>query len=303
VIRIDVTSGDSGFHIGPRWLVPMAALALLALVAIAVRAHYRLGPSGLPGPGTVVLGSIVQAILLVGVALLELAVLLGLVFFPWRRLKEAGTRGQPLPRWSRRFLLRMAAIPVALLLVQLLVLLVAFHKGLQKRTSHVVPAASLPHVKLPATPVVGAVSLSEATALALAIGVAALLAVLVLATLAHRRLARPDPEAPQLGRELTAGLDQSLAELAAGADPRQAVIAAYERMEGALARAGLARHRFETPLEYLERALARLQASRQALVRLTHLFETARFSLHPVDQGMRAEAEGALAGLRRELGD
>ena len=207
-----------------------------------------------------VLGSIVHALLLLGVAVLELAVLLGVVFFPWRRLWEAGRHGEPVPRWSRRFLLRMVAIPVTLLLLQALVLLMALRNGLRKRTAHVAPAAATPTVKLPSTHTV-------------------------------------------VGSELSAGLDQSLAELAAGADPRQAVILAYERMEGALARAGLARNRFETPLEYLERALAQLQASRQALVRLTHLFEAARFSLHPVDQGMRAEAEGALAGLRRELGN
>jgi hypothetical protein len=299
--------GDSGRRTGPQWRVPavvLTLLVLLALAAISVRAHYSLGPSELSSQGALVLGSIVHALLLLGVAVLELAVLLGVVFFPWRRLWEAGRHGEPVPRWSRRFLLRMVAIPVTLLLLQALVLLLALRNGLRKRTAHVAPAAATPTVKLPSThTVVGAVSLSEATLLALAIGVAVVLAAAVLATLARRRRSRPGPEPSQLGSELSAGLDQSLAELAAGADPRQAVILAYERMEGALARAGLARNRFETPLEYLERALAQLQASRQALVRLTHLFEAARFSLHPVDQGMRAEAEGALAGLRRELGN
>jgi hypothetical protein len=72
-------------------------------------------------------------------------------------------------------------------------------------------------------------------------------------------------------------------------------------MEGELAEVGLPALAFETPLEYLERALTRLQASRAAVVRLTDLFETARFSTRPVGSGMRSEAVAALGKLRAEL--
>jgi hypothetical protein len=44
-----------------------------------------------------------------------------------------------------------------------------------------------------------------------------------------------------------------------------------------------------------------LRVSHRALAKLTALFETARFSPHPVDFEMRSEAEHALASLRDEL--
>ncbi|MGP8249836.1 MAG: DUF4129 domain-containing protein, partial [Candidatus Dormibacteria bacterium] len=108
-------------------------------------------------------------------------------------------------------------------------------------------------------------------------------------------------EPSALSEELADALDETMVELAAGADPRLAVIAAYERMQAVLTTVGLAPQPFETPLEYLERALSRLDTSRRALTRLTDLFETARFSAHAVDVSMRGEAEGALSGLRAEL--
>ena len=48
-------------------------------------------------------------------------------------------------------------------------------------------------------------------------------------------------------------------------------------------------------------ALERLHASRAATVRLTALFEQAKFSDHVIDESMRGEALQALAGLRSEL--
>jgi len=84
-------------------------------------------------------------------------------------------------------------------------------------------------------------------------------------------------------------------------DARRAVIAAYARMEGVLARHGLQRQPSETPLEYLRRALLGLTASGEAVERLTRLFERAKFSPHDVDTGMKAEAISSLREIRDGL--
>jgi hypothetical protein len=84
-------------------------------------------------------------------------------------------------------------------------------------------------------------------------------------------------------------------------DARRAVIAAYARMEGVLARHGLQRQPSETPLEYLRRALLGLISSGAAVERLTGLFERAKFSPHDVDAGMKADAIESLREIRDGL--
>lgn len=106
---------------------------------------------------------------------------------------------------------------------------------------------------------------------------------------------RPGPEA------LSAALDESLDDLRNDPDLRRAIVAAYARMEVALAAAGLPRDPAEAPLEYLERALLELDASTGAVRRLTELFEWARFSHHEPEPRMRDEAIDALVAVRDEL--
>jgi hypothetical protein len=72
-------------------------------------------------------------------------------------------------------------------------------------------------------------------------------------------------------------------------------------METALAAAGLPREPSEAPLEYVERALLALDASADAVRRLTDLFEWARFSQHEPEPSMRDEAVDALVAVRDEL--
>jgi Domain of unknown function (DUF4129) len=100
---------------------------------------------------------------------------------------------------------------------------------------------------------------------------------------------------------LAAALDESLDDLRADPDLRRAIIAAYARMETALAAAGLPRHHAEAPLEYVERALLTLDTSAAAVRRLTDLFQWARFSQHEPDPSMRDEAVDALIAVRDEL--
>lgn len=110
-----------------------------------------------------------------------------------------------------------------------------------------------------------------------------------------RRPRRSSPEA------LTAALDESLDDLRTDPDLRRAIIAAYARMESALAAAGIPRNPAEAPLEYVERALLTLDASASAVRSLTDLFEWARFSHHEPEPSMRDEAIDALVAVRDEL--
>jgi hypothetical protein len=110
-----------------------------------------------------------------------------------------------------------------------------------------------------------------------------------------------DPEADDTAEAVAAILDDTLQDIRDERDPRRAVVAAYARMERALAAHGLPRQRSEAPAEYLERALEELSASASSASRLTRLFEWARFSDHPVEPGMKEEAIQALEAVRDEL--
>jgi hypothetical protein len=95
--------------------------------------------------------------------------------------------------------------------------------------------------------------------------------------------------------------DAAAAAAAIPADPRAAVLAAYARMEAALASVGLARRPSDAPRQYLARIEAELGGGRRPVAHLTELFERARFSPHPVGEDARSEAIGALEALRTEL--
>jgi hypothetical protein len=119
-----------------------------------------------------------------------------------------------------------------------------------------------------------------------------------LAILRARRRREADVEPRAM---VAAGARDAAAAAAIPADPRAAVLAAYERMETALASVGLARRPSDAPREYLARLEAGLGGGRAPAARLTELFERARFSPHPVGEDSRSEAIGALETLRMEL--
>ena len=89
--------------------------------------------------------------------------------------------------------------------------------------------------------------------------------------------------------------------MTADPDLRRAIIAAYSRMERALAGSGMPRHPAEAPFEYIERALSDLDTSAGSAKRLTGLFEWAKFSQHEPGPQMRDEAIDALVDVRDEL--
>jgi hypothetical protein len=104
---------------------------------------------------------------------------------------------------------------------------------------------------------------------------------------------------------LAAALDEVLADtledLRAERDPRRAVIRTYARMEKTFGAFGVAREEAEAPLEYLSRVLDLLSVSASSVRRLTQLFARAKFSSHEVDETMKDDAIEALVGLRAEL--
>lgn len=96
-------------------------------------------------------------------------------------------------------------------------------------------------------------------------------------------------------------IESVLLELEGQADARLVVIGAYARMEQALTAAGIPPTQSEAPLEYLARALRHLDVSQSAVVRLTDLFQVARFSTDDIDSRMSDAAKAALAEIRDEL--
>jgi hypothetical protein len=118
---------------------------------------------------------------------------------------------------------------------------------------------------------------------------------------AERRRRRRLPRDWTVAEALSDVLDETLDDLRAEADPRRAVIAAYARMERALAAHGVPRRRFEAPHEYLGRVLAEVTGGGLAARRLTALFERARFSPHEIDASMKNEAIDAIETLQADL--
>lgn len=118
---------------------------------------------------------------------------------------------------------------------------------------------------------------------------------------ARRRARALDSAESRLAEQVADVVDESLDDLRTEPDARRAVIAAYARLERALAASGLPRLRHETAGEYVARILGKLEVDKRAVKRLTDLFTWAKFSQHEVDTGMKDEAIDALVHVRDEL--
>lgn len=98
-----------------------------------------------------------------------------------------------------------------------------------------------------------------------------------------------------------AAVQAALGALDTDGDPRRAVIAAYLAMQRTLAEHGVTRSAAEAPREYLRRVLVESSASEREARTLTGLFEEARYSTHPVSEGVRERALSALRSLQDRL--
>jgi hypothetical protein len=132
---------------------------------------------------------------------------------------------------------------------------------------------------------------------------AALLLVAPAAFVVRRRRARRArlSVVPDAAARVGSGLRRSLADLESERDPRLAVQRAYAHMEESLGAIELARARDETPTEFTARVLRVLGASAAAASNLTGLFEIARFSDHPMDEGDRRRAIASVHQVEAEV--
>jgi hypothetical protein len=119
--------------------------------------------------------------------------------------------------------------------------------------------------------------------------------------LARRRRRAREKERKAVEEAIVDVLGDTLDDLRRERDSRRAVIAAYARLERALAAHGLPRGSAETQTEYVARILHELDVDHAAVRRLTDLFSRAKFSQHAVDIGMKEEAIDALEHVRDEL--
>ena len=115
------------------------------------------------------------------------------------------------------------------------------------------------------------------------------------------RAASQPPDAGTDPEAVREALRAGLAELAAGGDPRRAVIACWLRLERLAAAAGTARLAADTPADLVRRLLARHRVSQAALDRLADAYRRARYAPAEVAGDLLATAEQALSEVDRQL--
>jgi len=127
--------------------------------------------------------------------------------------------------------------------------------------------------------------------------------------LARRRL-RPRVEAVEfdvlehperLARRLRDDADEAYLALLSG-QPRNAIVACWDRFEQQAELVGAARKPWETSSEFTWRLLEAVSADSPAVGRLEVLYREARFSTHPIDEDRRTRATEALRAIHLSLG-
>jgi len=206
-----------------------------------------------------------------------------------------GAREEPRRQPWLQALTQLGALANVIVLAYLLWTNVAFRElmGLTHGLAAPGAAAAAPAPDAPAL-----VTWSYAL-LALLAGAAALAFALWLVT--GDRLAAwatPDDEEPATPPPLARAVDDSLEDLRAEPDARRAIIRSYARFERAAAASGLERRPWQTPMEFMRDALARLPAPTGSVRALTGLFELARFSARPLGAAERDRALDALDAIK-----
>ncbi|MEM3396240.1 MAG: DUF4129 domain-containing protein [Thermoplasmata archaeon] len=96
-------------------------------------------------------------------------------------------------------------------------------------------------------------------------------------------------------------IDEGIALFETGVSARDAIIRCYRRMTELLAAHGVKDALYLTPREFKEEVHAKMGFESKNLDALVELFETARYSSHPIGEAEREQALGALKGLRKEV--
>jgi hypothetical protein len=99
-----------------------------------------------------------------------------------------------------------------------------------------------------------------------------------------------------LVHEVTRGLRS-----ASEGSPRNAIVATWISLEEATVAAGFEPHIWETPAEFVQRALTTYAVDEQDIGRLADLYREARFSVHRITEAHRDEAIGCLRRLCTQL--
>lgn len=290
-----------------------AAVGLGLLIALAA----TLSPSpGSPGDAvarrvTVGLSGWVLVAVFGSLILAETVVIAFVLAHPRRRRKK-GDDEHEMYHEPRRVppLLAIVLIGLALALAAALVGILVW---LGRESSAVYEHGSNLAQHLPAAPPAGNVpsrqSFEHGSASVLTTGlVAAVAAVAVFGSLFivvwlvfgdrwRRRLASGDGYRAQVAEAIDASLDELGAEL----DARVAIQKIYRNFERVLSAAAIPRRTWQTPLEYMRSALARLPVPREPLAELTQLFEIARFSTHPMANAERDRAGRSLTAIRTSI--
>jgi hypothetical protein len=108
-----------------------------------------------------------------------------------------------------------------------------------------------------------------------------------------------DPEA--VADQIRADADDQF-QLLLGGEPRNAIVACWDRFEEQAERIGLARKPWETSSEFVLRLLDAVSADSAAVSRLEMLYHEARFSEHEIGERQRTAALDALHVIHMSLG-
>jgi heme/copper-type cytochrome/quinol oxidase subunit 2 len=278
---------------GRRVALVLALLALLlAAVAIASTGNTPLGSGGARRPADQVVDVAASLFLVV----MALGVVLMIVLYSLRRdvLAESARLRRQKGRWQG-----LLVLGIFFLLLAIFVLVPRSHRQNDqlRRVSSAAQNAAEEQKRQGRTPYEPRFTIWPVLVVAGLAG-AGLTAAYVSHRARRRALGGGDPE---LALILADVVEETLDDLRAERDPRKAVIAAYARLERALAAYGLPRRASEAPEEYVARILGDLEVGSASVQRLTALFARAKFSQHEVDDGMKDEAIETLEQLRAEL--
>lgn len=279
--------------------------AMMIGVGLLVALAATIGPlppaSGQPGASLAV--SVPGGVKMVVVALFSLSALILVAL--QRRPRPSGD--EPVPVRARR---PLSAWLVALLpLPLLLALIVLWRRRSGSEANPIETALSaiadlmdfFAHARKPPTSLPFFDVTVSVLMVVVAVAVAAFMAAIALADRVQTWRARGPAVVPAASRSPAPAAEPG--DPRAEPDPRLAIIRAWRRFEHALAATRAARAPWQTPAEFMRTALARLPLPVPAVLRLTALFEVARFSRSPLAADTRDAACDYLDEIQAALAE